>query len=117
MRDAIAWSLDLLAPDEQALFRRLAVFVGGVTAAAVESVCSDAGDVFEGIAALVGASLLWQEDGPDGEPRYAMLETVREFALARLEESNESDKYRRRHAGWCLNLAEQSWTALARGPI
>ena len=74
MRDAIAWSYDLLTPDEQALFRRLAVFVGGCTLEAAEAVCDARGDlgieVLDGIASLVDKSLLRQEDGPDGEPRY-----------------------------------------------
>ena len=82
MRDAIAWSYDLLTPEEQALFRRLAVFVGGCTLEAAEAVAAAASsivDVLDGIASLVTKSLLRQEEGPDGEPRYRMLETVREY--------------------------------------
>ena len=74
LRYAIDWSYDLLAPQEQALFRRLAVFVGGFTLEAAEAVVNSAGDaaidVVEGIAALVDQSLLQQEEGPDGASRY-----------------------------------------------
>ena len=84
MRDAITWSHDLLTPEEQVLFRRLAVFVGGGTLEAAEAVAGAPGEralaVLDGVASLVAKSLLRQEDGPDGEPRYRMLETVREFA-------------------------------------
>ena len=78
LRDTIAWSYDLLNDEEQRLFRRLAVFVGGCTLEAAEAVCDADGDLgldlFDGVASLVDKSLLRQEDGPDGEPRFAMLE-------------------------------------------
>jgi predicted ATPase/class 3 adenylate cyclase len=78
MRNAIAWGHDLLAPDEQMLFRRLAVFAGGCTMEAAEVVASEEGalDVYPRIAALIDKSLLRQEEGRKGEPRFRMLETV-----------------------------------------
>ena len=97
MRNAIAWGHDLLAPDEQTLFRRLAVFPGGCTIEAAEAVASPDGtlDVFAGLASLVDKSLLRQDEGADGEPRFRMLETVREFGLERLEASGEETACRR----------------------
>jgi non-specific serine/threonine protein kinase len=110
MRDAIGWSVDLLSPVEQRLFRRLGVFVGGFALDAAEAVAGgDGGDaeVFDGVAALVEASLLRADPGPGDDPRYGMLETVREFGLERLEASGEADAIRARHAAWCLALAEE----------
>ena len=106
MRDAIAWSYDLLTEDEQLTFRRLAVFVGGFALDAAEAVVRDLeesiGDVFEDVASLTDKSLLRQEADPGGEPRYLMLETVREFGLERLAASGEDVATRDRHAAWCL---------------
>ncbi len=123
MRDAIAWSYDLLAPDEEVLFRRLAVFVGGFTLAAAEAVAGCPGDlgcdVVDRIAVLADKSLLRQETGRDGEPRYRMLETVREFALEQLAASGEAPAIRDAHAAWCLALASADrWERLgpALGP-
>jgi predicted ATPase len=86
MRGTIAWSHDLLTPEEQTFFRRLAVFVGGFTLEAAEAVVSSGRDlqidVLDGVASLVEQSLLREEDGPGNEPRYLMLETVREFGLS-----------------------------------
>jgi predicted ATPase/DNA-binding CsgD family transcriptional regulator len=110
MRDTIAWSHDLLSTEEQVLFRRLSVFVGGFTLQAVEAVTSGPSDLgvdpFEGVSSLLDKSLLRQEAGPDGEPRFVMLEIVREFALEQLVASSEEDAIRERHANWCLALAE-----------
>ena len=114
MRDAIAWSYHLLSPAEQVLFRRLAVFVGGFTldaAAAVAAVPGDlVSDVFDEVAALVDASLLRRAEWGDGEdaeaPRFAMLETIRDYGLERLAESGEEDAVRRAHATHHLALAE-----------
>ena len=97
MRDAIAWSHDLLTPEEQTLFQRLAVFPGGCTLDAAEAVVDPRGerlDVFDGIASLVDKSLLRQEE-TEGEPRFRMLETVREFGLERLEGSGTGEETRR----------------------
>jgi predicted ATPase/class 3 adenylate cyclase len=109
MRDALAWSYDLLAAEEQALFRRLAVFAGGFTLAAAEAVAgADAeGNVLDGVVALVEQSLLRPLPGLDDEPRYQMLETVREFGLERLEAAEEEDEVRQRHARHVLMLAER----------
>src|SRR5215207_1006872 len=87
MRDAIAWSYDLLPSEEQLLFRRLAVFMGGCTLEAATALAGGGIDVLEGISALVASSLLRQEDGSGGESRFLMLETVREFGLERLAAS------------------------------
>jgi predicted ATPase/DNA-binding CsgD family transcriptional regulator len=110
MRDAIAWSHDLLTPEEQVLFRRLAVFAGGFTLEAAEAVASKPDepgiDPFEGVASLLDKSLLRQDAGPGGEPRFAMLETVREFALEQLGASGEDAVIRQRHASWCLAFME-----------
>jgi predicted ATPase/transcriptional regulator with XRE-family HTH domain len=110
MRDTIAWSYDLLTPEEQLLFRRLAVFAGGFTLVAAAAVGSDANhpvlDPFEGIASLVDKSVLRQEPGADDEPRFVMLETVREFARDQLAASGEEATVRALHAAWCLVLAE-----------
>ena len=137
LRGAIAWSHDLLAPDEQALFRRLGVFVGGCTAEAAQAVCADGGSgvtggrgatggvhrpprgpwrhALDGLASLVDQSLLQPAGAAGGAPRFAMLETLREYALERLVRSGEAAATRRRHAAFCLALAEQAAPAL-RGP-
>jgi predicted ATPase/DNA-binding CsgD family transcriptional regulator len=113
MRDAIAWSYELLPEEDQRLFRRLAVFVGGFTLQAAEAVCpiADASlhGVLNGIATLVDNSLLRREDGPGGETRYQMLETVREYALEQLAadgEAEEAEDLGRRHARFFLDFAE-----------
>jgi len=110
LRNAIEWSYQLLDVAEQTLFRRLAVFVGGCTLEAVEVVSNAAGnlglDVLDGLTALVDQSLLRQGDGLDGEPRFAMLETIREYALEQLQQSGELDVIRRCHASFFLTLAQ-----------
>ena len=97
----IAWSHDLLSPAEQQLFARLAVFRGGFTVETAEEVC-EAG--LDALHSLVEQSLARR--GPDG--RLSMLETIREFAVQRLEESGEGERMRRRHADWCLALVRGS---------
>ncbi len=116
MRAAIAWSYDLLTAAERALFLRLGVFVGGVTLEAAEAVCTVDGlasDVLEGIASLVDKSLLRQEEAA-GEPRYRMLETVREFALEQLAAGGAEAATRDQHATWCLSLGEAAGAVLWR---
>jgi predicted ATPase len=106
LRDTIAGSYDLLPPEEQALFRRLAVFAGGCTLEAAEAVSDtergSGTDVLEGISSLVNHSLV-REQGGDHEPRFVMLETVREFALEQLEASGEADDTRRQQARFYLS--------------
>jgi predicted ATPase/DNA-binding CsgD family transcriptional regulator len=110
MRDAIAWSCDLLTPEEQELFRHLAVFVGGFTLEAAEAICADVGgealDVLNGIASLADKSLLREADGLHQASRYYMLETVREFGLEQLVESGEERAVRERHAAFFADYAE-----------
>jgi predicted ATPase/DNA-binding CsgD family transcriptional regulator len=118
MRDTIAWSYGLLTPAEQTLFRRLAVFVGGFAlgAAAVSQTPSDEGiDVLDRLTVLVDHSLVTPM-ARDGESRFAILETVREFALEQLTGSGEAEIIRGRHAVWYLALAQQSELPSRGGP-
>ena len=111
MRAAIAWSYDLLPPEEQMMLRRLAVFSGGCTLEAADAVTGPDGSgisALDGIAALLDKSLLRLEEHPDGQARYVMLETVREHALDQLSASGEAEAMRRRHAEWCVVLAERA---------
>jgi predicted ATPase/DNA-binding XRE family transcriptional regulator len=115
LRDTVAWSHDLLDPDEQALFGRMSVFVGGFTLEAAEAVCGtdmpDGGGVLETLASLVDNSLLVSRSGASagrdgGEPRFAMLETVKEYAGERLRSSGEAEEVHRAHVLYYLALAE-----------
>jgi predicted ATPase/DNA-binding winged helix-turn-helix (wHTH) protein len=111
LRNTIDWSHDLLSAAEQELFRRLCVFVGGCTLESAEAVCNTARDlgidVFEGLSSLVDKNLLQCMDRNDVEPRFFMLETIREYATERLAASAELDAVRRAHAAYCLVLAEE----------
>jgi predicted ATPase len=111
LRHAIDWSYGLLNEAEQKLFRRLGVFVGGCTLDAVEAVC-DAGtdlqmDVLDGMSSMVDKSLARQTEQADGEPRFVMLETLREYAMGKLAENGEEALTRKAHAAYCLVLAEE----------
>jgi predicted ATPase/class 3 adenylate cyclase len=106
LRATIEWSYDLLAPAEQTLFTRLAVFHGGCSLDAAEAV-GGTPDPLAGLEALVESSVLRQEEEPDGEPRFTMLETIRAYALERLEQSGESAESRRRHAEWFATIDER----------
>jgi predicted ATPase len=110
MREAIAWSNDLLGPGERALFRRLAVFAGGCTLEAAEAVCrlDDRLEVLEGLAELADQSLLRSEEQPDGDVRLMLLETIREYGLERLDAAEEAATTRDRHLAWCVALAEEA---------
>ena len=111
MRDTIAWSHDLLSPEEQVLFRCLAIFAGGCTLEAAEAIAATPGgpdnEVLHGVASLVDKSLLQRYEGSHGEARFSMLETVREFGLEQLGESGELDDVSRLHASYFLAFAEQ----------
>ena len=117
MRDAIAWSYDLLTEEEQVLFRRLAVFFGGCTLEAAEAVGrigdGPAIDVLTVLSSLVDHSLVQRQegaDGPDGAtPRFGMLETIREFALERLVEAGEQELARAAHAAYFIAFAERQY--------
>jgi excisionase family DNA binding protein len=122
MRDAIAWSYDLLAPAEQTLFRGLAVFVGGFTLDAAEAVTegvpperSGGPSVLDALAALIDQNLVQRREDARGETRYAMLETVREFGRERLAASGEETRLRDAHADWCFALADRASPELS-GP-
>jgi predicted ATPase/transcriptional regulator with XRE-family HTH domain len=122
LRNTIEWSYNLLDESEQALFQRLGVFVGGCTLAAATAVLSAEGrglseetptsvlspqhSAVDGLASLMDKSLLRQEEGQDGEPRFVMLETVRAYALERLDASGAVEELRWRHAEYFLALAE-----------
>src|SRR6266571_6277900 len=112
LRGAIDWSYGLLSQAEQALFRRLSVFVGGCTLEGVEAVCNtkqELGlDVLEGMASLVDKSLVQQIERPGAESRFVLLDTVREYGLERLAASGEEHATKRAHAAYCLVLAEES---------
>jgi predicted ATPase/serine/threonine protein kinase len=111
LRGAIDWSHDFLNAAEQKLFRRLSVFAGGCTLEEVEAVCntrSDLGlDLLDGMASMVDQSLVQQVEQADGESRFVMLETIREYALEKLVASSEAAPTRRAHAAYCLVLAEE----------
>jgi predicted ATPase/class 3 adenylate cyclase len=115
LRDAIAWSHDLLNDDEQRLFARLAVFSAGFTLKSAEAVCGSGLDldVMEGIEALVDHSLLQHEERK-GRLRYRMLETIREFGAEHLQASGEAEEVRRRHAWHMLQMAEAAEPELLR---
>src|SRR6266540_306848 len=134
IRSTIAWSYYLLNDDEQRLFQRLGVFVGGCTLEAASEVLSfelrvmnEEADqlktqtselkTLEGLAALVDKSLLRQSADGD-EPRFTMLETIREYALERLAEHGEADAIRQQHATYFLKFAEEydPWPRLHAPP-
>jgi len=123
MRAAIAWSYDLLTPEAQIFFRRLAVFVGGFTleaaAAVAGAVSGEDLDVLDGVAALLEQSLLRLDERPGSEgatsPRYRMLETIREFGQEQLAASGEAELTNRRHADFFAALAEQAEMPLVAG--
>ena len=112
LRGAIAWSHDLLDKAEQRLFRRLSVFVGGWTVQAAETWCNPSADrsieVLEGVASLLDKSLVRQDVPTDAEPRFGMLETIREYGLDQLEASGEGPEMRDRHLDYYLALAEEA---------
>jgi predicted ATPase len=115
LRAAMDWSHELLSAAEQKLFRRLAVFAGGCTLESAEAVCdasADLGlDTLDGMSSIVDKSLLRQLEQPNGESRYAMLETIREYAFEKLKASGEEAATKRSRAAYCLVLAEEGAAA------
>jgi non-specific serine/threonine protein kinase len=129
MRDAIAWSYELLPTEEQSFFRRLAVFAGGFTIEGALGALGALGaqneqsapappppPVLDGLGALTDHSLLQREESADGEPRFGMLETVREFGLEQLAAHGETDAARRAHAAHVLALAERAEAGFGGDP-
>jgi predicted ATPase len=125
LRNTIAWSYDLLAPDLAEVFRRAGVFAAGCDLEALAAVAmADHGqgatagtgpDPLQPVAGLLDVSLITVTEGADGEPRVGMLETIREYALERLEQAGEQDDTRRRHANYYAAFAERAHDQL-RGP-
>jgi predicted ATPase/DNA-binding CsgD family transcriptional regulator len=117
---AIAWSYELLVPEEQRLFRRLGVFAGGCTLEAAEAVAlgpeEPAFDVLQAIGGLVDHSLLRRETDLDGSLRVGMFETMRAFALEQLAADGELHPAQQRHAAFYLDLAEEAAAPRLDGP-
>ena len=117
MRDTVAWSYGLLPSEEQALFGRLSVFAGGFELPAAEAVGGE--QVLEGLSVLIGNSLIRARAEPSGgdgaEPRFSMLETIRQYGLERLAASGEEGGIRRLHAAYYLELAERATPELEGG--
>ena len=112
LRATIAWSYELLEVEEQRLFRLLSVFVGGFTVESADAVVHAAGDlgvaILDGVEALVDKSLLYRQTQIDGEQRFTMLETIRDFAREQLEAAGEDTIARLRHAQYFVALAEEA---------
>jgi predicted ATPase/transcriptional regulator with XRE-family HTH domain len=123
LRDTMTWSYRLLAPAEQRLLRRLAIFAGGCTLAAAEVLCrlnsgpvdpdeESRNEVFNGLSTLLDNSLVYLQNGPDGDQRFMLLETVREFGLAQLRATGEMETVAREHARYYLDLVEATGALL-----
>jgi predicted ATPase/class 3 adenylate cyclase len=110
LRGTIAWSYDLLTENEKLLLVRMAVFRGGCSLEAIESVCSEglSIDVLDGLASLVDKNLVQQKEAQGAEPRFVMLEMIHEYARERLKASSEEATMRRRHAEYFVELAERA---------
>lgn len=117
LRATIDWSYQLLDRDEQALFTRLSIFRGGCSIEALEVVCDPdlQRDVVEVVESLLDKSLLHPGENAAGEPRFLMLETVREYSREKLEESGKRNELRRRHAAYFLSLAQRARPHLRGG--
>ncbi len=116
LRNTIQWSYDLLAAQEQRLFRCLSVFAGGCRLSAAEAICGAGGDaapgmggwVLDGVTSLIDKSLLQQTEQEGEEPRLAMLETIREYGRECLETLGEAEGMQHAHAAYYLALAEEA---------
>jgi non-specific serine/threonine protein kinase len=113
MRATLAWSYDLLSTQEQALFRRLSVFAGGFTLAAMEAVCAGdgvvTGEVLHGLMHLVDKSLVIKQEYADNEAtRYRLLEPIRQYAREKLAEAGEEGQARDHHLSFFLKFAEEA---------
>jgi predicted ATPase len=106
LRNTLDWSYSLLSSHEKSLYARLGIFVGGFTLEDAEAICVSDGnpDILEGISSLVNNSLIKQEELTDGQPRFRMLETIREYALERLAESEEMLELQKRHANHYIGI-------------
>jgi len=111
LRATVDWSYSLLTGVEQAVFNRLGVFSGGFDITSAEAVASGDGieqwDVVEGVAGLVDKSMVSDDETPSGAARYTMLETLRQYALERLDDAGDIDGWRRRHAEHFAGIAEE----------
>jgi predicted ATPase len=118
LRSTIAWSHDLLDDSERRLFARLGVFAAGFPLDAAETVCADEAvpAVLDGIASLVDKSLLRTEDPLQGQPRFSMLQVVRDFALEKLDALGETERLRRAHADYYEGVIVAAEPALRRDP-
>lgn len=115
MIDTIAWSYNLLRSGEQNLFRQLSIFAGSFTLEGAESICGGQGiDVLKGVTALVEQSLL-RRQGKEDEPRFVLLETVREYTAEQLERHGQANTVRERHAAYYLQLCEAAASESPRG--
>jgi predicted ATPase len=108
LRSTIDWSYDLLSEDERAFFRDFAVFRGSATFDAAEHVIEQHIDALDALGALVGHSLLLRHDDPDGDVRFSMLQTVREYALEQLFNDPDHPRLRERHASYYLDVARSA---------
>jgi predicted ATPase len=119
LRATLDWSHNLLDPEQQKLFRRMSVFVGGATHEAIEAVCNAKEDLdidlLDAIESLVDNSLVRRTGADLTEPRFLMLETMREYGLGRLAEAGEEAYIRRAHAAYFVVLAEEAEPALMAG--
>lgn len=116
LRRTIDWSYELLGEGDKTLFRQVAVFSGGWTLEAAEAISSAPVDLLDGLTSLLDNSLVRQQPTTSGEPRYRMLETVREYALEQLQLSGELDVVRRRHADHFVDFAEKAEAKLQGQP-
>lgn len=119
LRDTIAWSYELLTDAERQLFRWLAVFSGGWTLVAAEAIAQDGEGttlvVLDSLSALVEHSVVRRDERISGEPRFGMLETIREFAIEQLATSGDEAGVRLRHVAYTIDLAE-TFAPLLEGP-